>query len=786
MTKQFVAALIATLLVVTAEANGDQLYPNTGASTPATGVTGAFVEQGKKGILFTMQCLDVNNIPTTNCWPIVNGTPSLSINGGAPITCANTLNPAPNGCGYTIGAFTPADLNVDTFKIFYNGIFPNNASIAVSVSGATGNAGSTEPNCPNPGDAGCTLSFTVGANAPRTGASTELVFDISGSMSQPAVPGGMPPATCPANPTPAQPVQRICALKLAADRFLAAYEPMTMLGDKLGVIFFSTAASSPGGAPNFVNAIDPSQVNTVKSQVDAQGPTNSTAIGQGLQLANTDGFAADAGSNNAKWVFLFTDGEQNVAPNVDPPMGTQLTIGGSTYSTSTGGQPNPGQIWVCPITAGRQTAVGFSLLQGIANVLCKSQNAYIGGTDQNFFQAALDSYFAQLLTMTLQGDKFEISRDIVSTVKATPSVTFFGNGDDHSFEIILANHAERGDYRLVAPDGTVVPLRQRFFPGGSVAKLDLPVVVGKKRLPVQGPWKIVFDARTFGNAPDYHLIVINDNAAISTTFTTLGGDVGTGDPLQVQATILEKGKPIPNATVTVDITGPAAGLGNVLSTTKTSGEPPNLRGDNPGGAGARKLLALYNDPRNAKLFATNSRPAIKLRYCRPGAASEQDRECQKTTKIDPAGPRGGVYTGTYTNSALEGHYFFTFHASGTSAATGPFQRTWQVALFVRPKPFGPNTPVVVQTIAPSPNGGIAATLRVTPHDRIGNFIGPGYDGALEFVNGIAPFPFAADNLDGSYEFRVSTAPGNSKLVLRALGLEVKTIDLATARPGQTL
>jgi hypothetical protein len=153
---------------------------------------------------------------------------------------------------------------------------------------------------------------------------------------------------------------------------------------------------------------------------------------------------------------------------------------------------------------------------------------------------------------------------------------------------------------------------------------------------------------------------------------------------------------------------------------------------------------------------------------------------------------GGVYTGTFTNSALEGHYFFTFHASGTSAGNGPFQRTWKVALFVRPKPYGPKTPVLVESIGPNiggdaATGGLVATLRVTPHDKLGNFIGPGYDGALDFLNGSTAFPFTADNLDGSYEFvRVTTPPGNSTLVLRTMGQAVKTIDLSGAKPGQTL
>jgi hypothetical protein len=814
MTKHcflFLAAVLA--LSARPATSADILYPNTGASNPSTGNTGVPVEQGKKGILLTMQCLDSNGVPKNDCWPLATGSPSLSIGGGAPIPCAAGLSPAANACGYAIGAFTAADPNVDTFKIVYNGNFPPNAAIKATTVNATGNAGSTESSCPNPNDPGCTLSFSVGSNTPRTNASAELVFDISGSMSQPTVPAGM--------------VQRIIALKLAADTFIEAYQPKTMLGDKLGVVFFSTAPSSfPGGVPNFASGIDPAALGPIKTQIDAQVPTNTTAIGQGLQLANTNGFAADGGSPNAKWVFLFTDGEQNVAPNVGV-VGPQLQIGGAPYSTSAGTMPSPGQIWVCPITAGRQTAPGFALLQSIANGFCGGQNAYISNAVENFAIADLQTYFLQRLATMLQGDKYEISRDIVSTVTATPSVTFLGNRLDRSFEVILSHaaQAERASYKLIAPDGTVVPLQPRFFAGGSVANIDLPVVIGKKRLPTQGQWKIVFAPRTFGNAPDYHLMVVNDNPTIATTFTTLGTDLGTGDPLQVQATVLDNGKPLANATVTVDISGPNFGLGNILSTITAQGSLPDLHGDNPGPAGAQKLLLLYNDPRNAKYFGTSPRPPLKLRFCKPQSDRDYDRDrdrdrdhrvgnwrhrdhdqddcdCLRTISIDTAAPRlaaasapatGGVYTATFTNSALEGHYFFTFHASGTSAGNGPFQRTWKVALFVRPKPYGPKTPVLVESIEPNlgvgggTNYGLIATLRVTPHDKLGNFIGPGYDGAFEFVNGATSFPFTTDNLDGSYEFvRVTTAPGDSTLVLRTLGQAVKTIDLAGAQPGQTL
>jgi hypothetical protein len=169
MISRFLVALVACFSItgITARA-ASILYPSTDASTPSTGNTGVSVEQGKRGIFFRMQCFDVSGRRQTDCWPLANGTPSLRINGMAVLTCANdpTFSPQPGQCSYGVRAYTSGGPNVDTFDIVYNGNFPTNTFIEVTVTGATGNAGSAESTCPNPADPSCTLSFTVEVNPP--------------------------------------------------------------------------------------------------------------------------------------------------------------------------------------------------------------------------------------------------------------------------------------------------------------------------------------------------------------------------------------------------------------------------------------------------------------------------------------------------------------------------------------------------------------------------------------------------------------------------------------------
>jgi hypothetical protein len=789
MNKQLHALVLAALaLLASAPAfAADTLFPFTNASTPSDANTGVLVEQGRKGILFRMQCFDAGFNQQTDCFPISSGTPSISINGGAPITCTAGLSPAPGACGYSVGAFFGP--NVDTFKILYSGDLPANSPITATVLNAIGNAGSTEPACPGASDPTCILHFSTGTDTPRANTSTELIFDISGSMALAA--------------TATDPTSRIQRLQGAANAFLQAYQLHTMLGDELGAVVFSTTASSlTAGTPNFVSGADPAAINAnVQGPIDAQTPTNTTAIGDGLTVAKSLGFGAGPGANT-KWAILFTDGEQNVPPpsgNVAAMSGatSQVTIGGTTYSTGTNKLANAGQITICPVTAGLQTSNGFILQQSIADALCNSQNGYVGTTPD------FATYFQQLFMTILKGDKLEISRDIASSVATTPSVRFLGNKRDISFTITVtyAPDAERASYGLVAPDGTTVPVMLHRFGGGSVAKVQLPAVIGKKRIATEGQWKVVFDPKTFGNTPDYHLIVANDNPTIATTFTTLGSNLGTGDPLQVQASVLDRGKPLVNAKVTVDIAGPNVGLGNFLSKTAARGEPPNIFGDNASAA-QKKLMAFEADPKNSKYLGIGPRPSQSLHYCPPGTRrSDNDdhhkgggSDCDRTKPPhEPGSPApaatatGGVYTATFTQSTMEGHYFFTFHAKGTAADNGPFERTWKVSLFVPPRADAAHTPILVETLDHDTSGGIVARLKVTPHDQLNNFVGPGYENSLSFLNGGRKTGLVNDNLDGSYEIeRLLTAPGDSKVTLDILGRSVKTIDLATAHAGQTL
>ena len=129
-------------------------------------------------------------------------------------------------------------------------------------------------------------------NAWRTHQDTDivLVFDRSGSMSLPAVGGGT----------------RLQAATDAANMFADLMEDGS--SHNVGLVSFSTAASSPADMPLTPVAGAPAAMSAALAGVSASG---STSIGDGLQEAVT---TLSAGANSRKAVLLLTDGMENTAP----------------------------------------------------------------------------------------------------------------------------------------------------------------------------------------------------------------------------------------------------------------------------------------------------------------------------------------------------------------------------------------------------------------------------------------------------------------------------------------
>ena len=727
MITKTVRALGLLLFVGAAQLAANSLVVGTQVSNPTDAGAGVKVETGRQGLRVHMRWvnefgMDVagGNFPIN----ITGASVTLTI-AGTPASCSvNTVTPAPNSCGFVATPFSAGGA-IDTVKVFYNGNFPQNTAISVQVSGVRGNDTTAQDPSNN------TISFQTGAGAARPGSSLETVFDISGSMASPAVPDGT--------------ATRMDILKLAAQAMFFLLEDHAMIGDKSGVVFFSDTAN--GGA--LQPAHDPSVITAQNGSVQSQVPTNSTSIGAGLALAASAGLGAD--TNPVKFVLLFSDGEQNTAPNVSFSGAGALQVGGSNYLSG---------VRVCPVTAGQLTGPGFMLQQTIAHSNCGDNNLHVEA-DTDF-----TTFFVQDLNDGLVGDKLEISQIVSATLNptGTRTETFLANSHDVAVSIVLSwsGSPQYGTirtplkFKLTAPDGTVVDTTDDTRLGNqtSVTTLRFPLRRAGTTIDPKGLWKIDFTGGGANAQPlTYNLVVVNDNATIASDARVNVQDPGTGEPIPIRVALTEAGAPLTGATVTAELLGPANGLGDVLAKAATPSGSPSQGADPVGSPAKAKLLLLLQDPAFRALLANQTLPGVPLTESAPG-----------------------IYTATFSGATKEGHYQLLIRSLGTNSANGQFQRLRRVSVYVRPKPDAANTDLTLVSSTPQPNGTVTVRITATPRDRFGSLIGPDYqpDIAINSSLGSVAVPLS-DNLNGVYQvdYNLPSASSNPIITLVVMGQNVK-------------
>jgi von Willebrand factor type A domain len=754
-------AAVAALLIswLGADVHAQILFPATLTSRPADTSVDVYREQGRKGLLFHFKFFNAANVEDDAAgFPLnmATATVTLTIGANPALACTAIAIPAPGACGYQVVAGTD-DPALDTVKTFYNGDFPAGTQVRYSVTGAR-SAGMV----PQSGDPNI-VTFTTGNVAPRDPASIELVFDISGSMSLPAVPNGT--------------VSRMDALKSASQVFFNMLDDYAWLNDKIGLVYFSTddtVFDPTSGDPNLELAQDSAKVQLIANSIQAQVPTNSTSIGAGLQAANTHGFAADPpGPVRKKSVVLFSDGEQNAPPNLDV-VGQNVQINGANYNVDN----------VCPITAGVMTAPGFDLQQKIANAKCGTLNAHILANQQTFAQADLETHFLQLLTNFLVGDKVELVRDLTGKISRGANIPqkFLANASDTTLSLLLSWSATKQTpgieggrdflpFRLIAPNGTQVDLTHRTKLGrnASFTTVHFPLNQNGAAVPSKGEWTVeLVGGQIRSQELNYHLVVLLDNPALASDYRIEANDIGTGEAIPLHVQITDGGTPLLNATVTAELLGPDNGVGNILSREPTPSGTPNPAGDVLRSAAQGKLLLLSNDPQKAALFNSSSLPTVTL--LDNGQAVNGD-----TTAGD------GIYSALFRNNQKEGHYQFRITVRGTSAAQGDFQRTRTLTVFVRPKANAANTLLTLLSSAVQADGSVIIRLSATPRDAFDNFLGPDYLGNLKILSseGTATGQLE-DKLNGSYEisYRLPSANSNPIITLEVTGTTVVTKTLS--------
>ena len=562
-----------------------------------------------------------------------------------------------------------------------------------------------------------------------------LVLDKSGSMSE------FPPD---ANAPPT----KVSLLKTALDTFINDWlqidAPTPQGGDwsedRMGVVFFdSTAAaqSIPSGVPPANFFVKRASWTDVKNKVDTINPGSSTSIGGGINEGMAQWKADPA---HDVYFIVVTDGKQNTAPLITQQpsgfLGLQPVAGLPT-------ELRQRFIPVAVIAFGTPASVDADLLTNVS--FETSGRSYVSVNSFTLFDN-----FAGTLVSTLKGN--------TASLAMRRHGTMTGAGPGAMMSLPVDPSAQRVVFSLqwAPPLENVLDL-EVFPPGASTPAAPTSSASPKQAAirtfdvtPSQiGDWSVrVKRAPSFTGAPNnldipYTLNVFFLEGHLDYRISSDTVHAATGDSISLRAKITYDGKPLadlpPNA-IRVRIQRPNEALGTILHD------------------------ARFNDPSSGN--TTTPSGDVQTPYDRKlaGIGGVVDRVMPKDVDtITLQGGQNGVYTGSFAGTTTPGLYAFETLLDWDDKRTGHVRREERLETRVKIKPEPGRTEIVTRAIDAN-----TFTVSVTPRDKFGNYLGPGYGSLITVANAGAPVD---RDQTGTYVFTVS---GNSSVDVVVDGVSVGT------------
>lgn len=539
-----------------------------------------------------------------------------------------------------------------------------------------------------------------------------LVFDRSGSMSLDDGTGRA----------------KIDSARDALSLFVQLVRSST--GNRLGLVSFSTSASSPVdfALANVTPASKTSLVGPppyIGGKLPSLVPGGMTSIGGGLSAAQTQ--LAGAGGANPKAILLMTDGLQNTAPMIND---VDASLAGTT---------------VHAIGFGSESNLDGALLQSLASSHGGLYTRASGGLSlEKFFSTAFGNIFEYGILMDPEFDlpaNQAAGTPVPFRVCGEEAITIVAGWDDANGALYV---------EVTTPGGAVVTISApttETASGRTWTFLRVPLPIGGER---NGLWKAnVVRPGGGGEFPPpapalrYFINIIPSGGPQMHRFRE-GRRYYTGDAINPMVLVRYDDGGWPDGmTASMTATYPDTSVGNVLS---KAGLAPSSTVDADGMA-----------PRQATLQAieqSTGKPVVNY--------------IDTTFDLYNDSPNtGGSFEQTATFGKpltdffkAEGNY--TFHAKATYGddCMGMRELTWSIHVDI-----GIDGGSTTSTVTPLPGGsggGSCYRMVFTPKDRYGNLLGPGrLDGfTLEPQPGSTTSGVIVDLGNGSYQVDVCTDAGS--------------------------
>ena len=566
-----------------------------------------------------------------------------------------------------------------------------------------------------------------------------LVLDKSGSMA------ALPPGAL-SGPVKAD------ILKSAVQGFVAQWEQLDAppgggpewSHDRLGVVFFDstavaqTLAGADPPANFFLQRGGANAWDAVINKANTLAPGSSTSIGGGINEAMKQ-WKSDP--KNDLSVVVVTDGMQNTAPLIAP------TGSGFLGLLPVSGLPQELRKRFIPIQTigfGTPAQVDEDLLRNVS--FETSGVSYIAVSSTTMFDV-----FGMTLVALLKGNTAAIATRQLDTIigkgpTAPRPVLVDGSAQRVVFSLQWAPPLRNAlDLEVFKPGTTTVatPTSTKKLPQTSIQTFDAPQIgtwnvrvkrgIDQKLDPVPYTLNVFFLEKDL----DYQFSFDNIHAV-------------TGDKLGIRALVAWDGKPLtglPDGAIRVRIQRPTEGLGTILHNTRrevASGPTTTPTGD-------------IQSPLDAKLASFKGQSML-------------ERITPKDVVTIALKEEGkGVYSGAFDQTAIPGTYGFEAILDWDVRLTGHVHREERLEENVGVKADPAKTTVDIKQTSPG-----AWSVTVTPRDRFGNFLGPGYASVIKArlrseVGSITEVPVDHNQI-GEYVFGVRGAKETPVVIVSVDGV----------------
>jgi hypothetical protein len=537
---------------------------------------------------------------------------------------------------------------------------------------------------------------------------------------------------------------------------MAILRDPTYFDDKLGVVTFTTHTypsydcNTSADATVVAKPLSSLGAFPLGNYADAApgvgSPENCTPIGRGLDAAFTT-LGTSSTAEFQRVALLMSDGIHNTPSSQAPLLPAYLSYqpcGGAWGACSSS------VIQVNTVALGQDSGVDTALLDQIKTYFAGNLGAtYNITTDvellkQSFIDSLDNLFQMNLAAAGASGAEFTVdpnNRKLIVILSWTTPAS--------AVNFTLQRKVNSGDPWIDVSCNT-----------SAAESVAVGYAICAVNEPVAGTWRAVDGTKNPLVTANRQFVVLDLN--LRARFAVDQVVHGTGEDIVLTADLKQAGVAITNSPpthpvkVTVTIAKPDEGFGTFVSTHDPAGCKQIL----PQLPGA--ILVATQTPSAASAPAatgTTTRVARAVAGTTPGSTATGDpkgarfalmdqllRACNKTglNRSDTAlelyddGTHGdvtandGVYTLRFTNTQFEGSYDFDFKAAGTTAAGDKFTRVKRTAVYTRVH-VDPGATTFGSQLLGQVGNLVTTVYYVTPRDRFGGYLGPGYSDQVQFT-----------------------------------------------------